>query len=100
MKRLVKTFVEPTLLTTDKALVLLCAFNKLKEQGFYKRSTHCTIKHLNNLIEQDQVHVKRRFSKSAGFQSIHHASLTLKGVETINAIHKRKQSLQQPNFVF
>ncbi|MFU2010125.1 IS6 family transposase [Bacillus pseudomycoides] len=99
MKRLVKKFGEPTVLTTDKAPALLCTFNKLREQGFYKHTTHCTIKHLNNLIEQDHRHVKRRFAKSAGFQSLRHASRTLKGIETIHAIHKRKRSLQ-PNCVF
>ncbi|PGA19134.1 IS6 family transposase, partial [Bacillus pseudomycoides] len=88
MKRLVKKFGEPTLLTTNKAPALLCAFNKLREQDFYKHTTHCTIKHLNNLIEQDHRHVKRRFAKSAGFQSLRHASRTLKGIETIHAIHK------------
>ncbi|MBG9687644.1 IS6 family transposase (plasmid) [Bacillus mycoides] len=100
MKRLVKAFGEPTVLTTDKAPALLCAFNKLKEQGFYRRTTHCTVKHLNNLIEQDHRHVKRRFAKSAGFQSLRHASRTLKGIETVHALYKRKRSLQQPNFVF
>ncbi|WP_242321891.1 DDE-type integrase/transposase/recombinase, partial [Bacillus cereus group sp. BfR-BA-01354] len=45
MKRLVKMFREPTVLTTDKAPALLCAFKKLKEQGFYKHTTHCTMKH-------------------------------------------------------
>ncbi|MEB9684729.1 IS6 family transposase [Bacillus thuringiensis serovar pingluonsis] len=100
IKRLVKAFGEPAVLTTDKAPALLCAFNKLKEQGFYKRTTHCTSKHLNNLIEQDHRHVKKRFAKSAGFQSIRHASRTLKGIETVHAIYKRKRSLQQPNFVF
>ncbi|WOA60542.1 IS6 family transposase [Bacillus mycoides] len=100
MKRLVKAFGEPTVLTTDKARALLCAFNKLKEQGFYRRTTHCTVKHLNNLIEQDHRHVKRRFAKSTGFQSLRHASRTLKGIETVHALYKRKRSLQQPNFVF
>ncbi|MGQ8856443.1 IS6 family transposase [Bacillus sp. TSA_307] len=100
IKRLVKAFGEPTVLTTDKAPALLCAFNKLKEQGFYRRTTHCTVKHLNNLIEQDHRHVKRRFAKSAGFQSLRHASRTLKGIETVHALYKRKRSLQQPNFVF
>ncbi|WP_241138466.1 IS6 family transposase [Bacillus mycoides] len=100
MKRLVKAFGEPTVLTTDKAPALLCAFNKLKEQGFYRRTTHCTVKHLNNLIEQDHRHVKRRFVKSTGFQSLRHASRTLKGIETVHALYKRKRSLQQPNFVF
>ncbi|MBY0041043.1 IS6 family transposase, partial [Bacillus cereus] len=87
MKRLVKTFGEPTVLTTDKAPALLCAFKKLKEQGFYKRTTHCTFKHLNNLIEQDHRHVKRCFAKSAGFQNIRHASRTLKGMETVHALY-------------
>ncbi|QWH01679.1 IS6 family transposase [Bacillus mycoides] len=100
MKRLVKAFGEPTVLTTDKAPALLYAFNKLKEQGFYRRTTHCTVKHLNNLIEQDHRHVKRRFAKSTGFQSLRHASRTLKGIETVHALYKRKRSLQQPNFVF
>ncbi|EJS11392.1 hypothetical protein IKS_05500 [Bacillus cereus VDM062] len=98
MKRLVKAFGEPTVLTTDKAPALLCTFNKLKEQGFYRRTTHCTVKHLNNLIEQDYRHVNRRFAKSTGFQSLRHASRTLKGIETVHALYKR--SLQQSSFVF
>jgi putative transposase len=44
MKRLVKTFGEATVLTTGKAPALLCTFNKLREQGFYKHTIHCTIK--------------------------------------------------------
>lgn len=100
MKRLVKAFEEPTVLTVDKAPALLCTFNKLKEQGFYKRTTHCTVKHLNNLIEQDHRHIKRRFAKSAGFQNLRYASRTIKGIEAIHALYKRKRSLQQPNFVF
>ncbi|MHA4179443.1 IS6 family transposase, partial [Bacillus cereus] len=50
--------------------------------------------------EQDHRHVKRCFVKSAGFQNVRHASRTLKGMETVHALYKRKQSLQQPNFVF
>lgn len=99
MKRIVKVVGEPTVLTTDKAPALLCAFNKLKEQGFYKHTIHCTLKHLNNLIEQDHRHIKRRLAKSAGFQSLRDASRTWKGIETIHAIYKRKRSLR-PNFVF
>ncbi len=69
MKRLVTMFGKPTVLTTDKAPALLWAFQKLKEQGFYKYTAHCAIKHLNNLIERDHKHVKRRFAKSAKFQT-------------------------------
>ena len=68
MKRLVKMFGEPAVLTTDKASALLCAFKKLKEEGLYKHTNHCTIKYLNNLIEQDHRHVKRRFSNQQAFK--------------------------------
>ncbi|PJN52104.1 hypothetical protein BAWEI_59160 [Bacillus mycoides] len=51
MKRLVKAFGEPIVLTTDKDPALLCAFNKLKEQDFYRRTTHCTVKHLNKTLD-------------------------------------------------
>ncbi|AZJ24492.1 IS6 family transposase (plasmid) [Bacillus wiedmannii bv. thuringiensis] len=100
MKRLVKAFGEPTVLTTDKAPALLCALKKLKNNGFYVHTKHCTVKHFNNLIEQDHRQIKRRFAKSAGFQNLRYASRTIKGIETIHALYKRKRSLQQPNFVF
>ncbi|PHD59072.1 IS6 family transposase [Bacillus toyonensis] len=70
MKRLFKAFGEPTVLTTDKAPALFCAFKKLQKNNYYKHTKHCTIKHQNNLIEQDHRHVKRRFAKSAGFQTV------------------------------
>ncbi|ALZ64741.1 hypothetical protein FORC13_p256 (plasmid) [Bacillus cereus] len=99
MKRLVKVFGEPAVLITDKAPALLCAFKKLKNNGFYTHTKHCTVKHFNNLIEQDHRHTKRRFSKSAGFQKLRHASRTLKGIKTIHALYKRNRSLQ-PNCGF
>ncbi|HDR6319117.1 TPA: IS6 family transposase, partial [Bacillus thuringiensis] len=99
-KRLVKAFGEPAVLTTDKAPALLCAFKKLQHNGFYVHTKHCTIKHLNNLFEQDHRHIKRRFVTSSGFQNILHASRTIKGIETLYALYKRKRSLQQSNFIF
>ncbi|MDP1459999.1 IS6 family transposase [Bacillus wiedmannii] len=99
MKRLVKAFGEPTVLTTDKAPALLCAFKKLKHNGFYVHTKHCTVKHFNNLIEQDHRHIKRRFVKSAGFQNLRHASRTWKGIETVHAIYKQKRS-HIPDFSF
>ncbi|WP_199795057.1 DDE-type integrase/transposase/recombinase, partial [Bacillus thuringiensis] len=41
MKRLVKAFGEPTILTTDKAPALLCALTKLKHNGLYVHTKHC-----------------------------------------------------------
>ncbi|EOO62103.1 hypothetical protein IKE_05763, partial [Bacillus cereus VD196] len=61
---------------------LLCAFKKIQKYGYYIHIKHCTIKHRNNLIEQDHRHIKRRFSQSAGFQSLRHASRTLKGIKS------------------
>ncbi|WP_439876666.1 IS6 family transposase (plasmid) [Bacillus mycoides] len=94
MKRLVKHFGEPSVLTTDKAPALLYAFKKLQKADYYTHTKHCTIKHRNNLIEQDHRHVKRRFVKSAGFQTLRHASRTIKGIETIQAIYKQRRNLQ------
>jgi putative transposase len=94
MKGLVKTFGKPTVLITDKAPALLCAFKKLMENDFCKHTTHCTIKYLNNLIEQDHRHVKRCFSKSAGFQSIRYVSRTIKEIETVHALYKQRRRLQ------
>jgi transposase-like protein len=61
----------------------------------YQTTIHCTIKHLNNLIEQDYRHVTRRFAKSAGFQNLRHASRTIKGIETIQALYKQRLSIQR-----
>ncbi len=94
-KRLVKHLGEPTVLTTDKEPALLCPFNKLRKQGVYQTTIHCKIKHLNNLIEQDHRHVKRRFARPAGFQNLRHASRTIKGIETIHALYKQKRSLHR-----
>ncbi|EOP72656.1 hypothetical protein KOW_01224 [Bacillus cereus VDM006] len=98
MKRLVQTFGEPTVLTTDKAPSLLCALKKLKMKGFNKNTTHSTIKHFNNYIEQDHRHVKHRFAKSSGFQTLRHASRTIKGIETVHALYKQRRSLQSDFF--
>lgn len=62
MKKLVRAYGEPTVLTTDKAPSLICAFKKLQRIDFYKNTFHRTTKYLNNLIEQDHRHVKRRFA--------------------------------------
>ncbi|OUB06951.1 hypothetical protein BK708_39535 [Bacillus thuringiensis serovar yunnanensis] len=86
MKRLVQAFGEPKILTTDKTPILLYALKKLKHNGFYVDTKHCTVKHFNNLIEQDHRHIKRRFAKFTGFQNLPHASRTLKGIENIHAI--------------
>nr|WP_240441779.1 MULTISPECIES: hypothetical protein [Bacillus cereus group] len=81
-------FEAPTVLTTDKAPALLYAFNNLTEQGFYNHTIYCTIKNWSNLTKQGQKHVRGRFTRSTGCQSLLHASRTLKCIKTIYALYK------------
>ncbi len=59
IKQLVQTFGEPKVLTTDKTPSLLCTLKKLKMRGLYKNTTHSTIKHFINYIEQEHRHASR-----------------------------------------
>jgi len=87
-KRLIKQFGEPRVLVTDKAPSLSCAFNRLKEEGLFIFATHRTSKYLNNMIEQDHRHIKKRHKS---YQSMRTASSTIKGIETIHALYKKSQ---------
>jgi putative transposase len=52
-----------------------------------KPDCHCTSKYLNNLIEQDHRHIKVRKTR---YQSINTAKSTLKGIECIYALYKKR----------
>ncbi|OTW94180.1 hypothetical protein BK702_03065 [Bacillus thuringiensis serovar cameroun] len=77
MKRLIKHFEDPSVLTTDKAPALLCTFKKMQKDAYYPHTKQCIIKHHNNLIEQDHQYVKHQFLKPAGFQTLGHSSSTI-----------------------
>jgi transposase-like protein len=47
-----------------------------------------TNKHLNNLIEQDHLAIKRRCASMAGFKSFDNAAITLAGIELAHRIRK------------
>ncbi|OTW90204.1 hypothetical protein BK702_09915 [Bacillus thuringiensis serovar cameroun] len=66
MKRLIKHFEDPSVLTPDKAPVLLCTFKKYRKTLIIP-IPNCIIKHHNNLIEQNHRYVKHQFLKPAGF---------------------------------
>lgn len=87
-KRLIKQFGEHKVLVTDKAPSLSSAFNRLKSEGQFIDTIHRTSKYLNNIIEQDHRHVKKR---NKSYQSIRTASSTIKGIETIHALYKNSQ---------
>jgi len=106
---------EPELLSTVQLLITaghetttnligngMVALQKHPEQLALLRSNPSL---LPNAIEEllryaGPLMISWRFAKFAGFQGIRHASRTLKGIETVHALYKRKRSLQQPNFVF
>ncbi|MCE2215474.1 DDE-type integrase/transposase/recombinase, partial [Streptococcus thermophilus] len=54
--------------------------------GFYQGTEHCTIKYLNNLIEQDHRPVKRH---NKFYRSLRTASTTIKGMEAIRGLYKK-----------
>jgi putative transposase len=48
------------------------------------------VKYLNNVVEQDHRHIKRRISISTGFKEFESAQRTLAGIEIINIIRKNQ----------
>ena len=73
---------------TDKVPSLSSALKRLKSEGSFIDTDHRTRKYLNNIIEQDHRHVKKRHKS---YQSIRTAYSTIKGIETIHALYKTSQ---------
>lgn len=68
--------------------------SKLKGLGaiFIVQLMEMGIPWISNFVEH--AIIKRRFAKSSGFQNIRHTSRTIKGIETIQAIYKKRRSLE------
>ncbi|WP_370512687.1 DDE-type integrase/transposase/recombinase [Bacillus sp. FDAARGOS_235] len=73
--------------------------NKSVHSSWHLDETYIKVKeewcYLYHAIEQAHRHVKRRFTRSSGFQSLHHASRTIKGIETIHALYKQKTKFNE-----
>lgn len=93
MKRLIRRYGEPRALVTDKCAATIAAVNKLKNEGFLKSVDYRLSKYLNNVIEQDHRQIKKRFSKSLGFQSMKSAATTIQGIEVVNALYKKSRRI-------
>lgn len=52
-----------------------------------------TCKYLNNIVEQDQRVIKRRYAPMMGLKAFHLASVTIAGIELANHIRKRQFAL-------
>ncbi len=82
---------------TDKAPSLGSAFRKLQSVGLYTKTEHRTVKYLNNLIEQDHRPIKRR---NKFYQSLRTASSTIKGMETLRGIYKKRTEEMERSSAF
>ncbi len=87
-KRLIKQFGDPRVIVTDKAPSLSCAFNQLKSEGSFISTSHRTSKYMNNIIEQDHRSIKKRDKL---YRSMRTASVTIKGMETVDALYKKSR---------
>lgn len=79
----------PRVITTDNYAATEIAI--LEEQ--YAGSLSCNVSHrktkyLNNIIEQDHRHIKRRTDPMLGFKNFKSACAIISGIETFHMIHK------------
>lgn len=79
----------PRVITVDKNAAYPVAMDELKEDQTLKTETQLRqSKYLNNMIEQDHRTIKRITKPMMGFQSVHTARRTLRGIEAMNMIRK------------
>lgn len=88
IKRLIRLYGEPRVLVMDKYAPTIAAVKQLKNEGFLTTVDYRLSKYLNNNIVQDHRQIKKRFSKSLGFQSMKTAAATIQGIEAVNALYK------------
>ncbi len=89
--------VKPQKVITDQAPSTKVAMVKVIKAFKLKPDCHCTSKYLNNLIEQDHRHIKVRKTR---YQSINTAKNTLKGIECIYALYKKKPQVSSDLRIF
>jgi transposase-like protein len=78
---------KPGLINIDKSGANTAAIQDYNDDN-HKRIKIRQCKYLNNIVEQDHRHVKRRVRAMLGFKSFHAAQKTLAGIELIHMIKK------------
>ena len=79
----------PRVINVDKNPAYPCAVQELKREGAISR--RCRLrqcKYLNNVVEQDHRHVKRRTWLAKGYGSLWTAWRTLRGIEAMDMVRK------------
>ncbi|OKP17405.1 IS6 family transposase [Serratia fonticola] len=86
---------EPEVVTIDKSGANTAALATLNADKPYEEAIIVRQnKYLNNLVEQDHCHIKRRTRSMLGFSSFRRAQTILAGIELLNMI--RKGQYQHP----
>jgi len=79
----------PRAIIVDKNPAYPIAIHELKnEKKLSKRVEIRQVKYLNNIVEQDQMSIKRIIAPMLSFQSFRSASKILKGIEALNMVKK------------
>ena len=78
---------KPGLINIDSSAANKAAIRDYNDDH-HKRIKIRQCKHLNNIIEQDHRHIKRRCRAMLGFKNFHAAQKTLAGIELIHMIKK------------
>ena len=90
---------QPSTITTDKHAPYLRAIKELKEEDVLRETLHHRQnQYLNNIIEQDHRHIKRRVHPMLGFKSFKTANRTLKGIEVMAMMIKEQTIYLQESF--
>ncbi|MGR5965911.1 DDE-type integrase/transposase/recombinase [Bacillus cereus] len=90
MKRLVKAFGEPTVLTTDKAPSLTCTFKIEKER--FLRIRNIVPLSISIISSNKAIDISNDvLLNPQDFKNLRHASRNIKEIETIHAIYVEKE---------
>ncbi|MCG3471635.1 IS6 family transposase [Xenorhabdus bovienii] len=94
-RKAIRQHGRPAVVTIDKSGANTAALTLLNAEGEPQQGIEiCQNKYLNNRIEQDPRHVKRRIRPMLGFKSFRRAQTILAGIERVSM--RRKGQYSQP----
>lgn len=83
--------IKPRVINIDKSGSNFSAIRAVNKRSLSAKSIKIRqCKYLNNIIEQDHRHIKRRICITTGFKEFESAQRTISGIEIINIIRKNQ----------
>ena len=84
-----KSWEQPRVINTDKALTYAAALAELKQEGNCQKDVqHRQVKYLNNVVEADHGKLKQLIKPVRGFKTMKSAYATIKDFEVMRALRK------------